>query len=275
MNMEEVKYWQMTDGNSIPRLGYGCFNCFGPEMVSAIRWAVKYGYRYIDSASCYQNEAEVGQAIAASDIPRQELFLLSKLWLTDYENVEAALLKTLKDLGTDYLDAYLLHWPGTDESRRLKAYEKLLCLQQKGVLKSIGVSNFLSGQLDKIQAEFGKYPVINQFECHPSYPQKELAEYCRQKGIQVIGYRPLNRGAYLTNPMLCQIAERYGKTLSQVILRWHVEKQQIPIPKSARQERIRENSEIFDFSLTAEEKEQISCLEGGSRAGNNPLTFVG
>ena len=271
----QENHWQLSNGHSIPSLGCGCFNCFGEEMVSAIRWALEYGYRYIDSAAIYKNESEVGAAVAESSTSRHELFLLSKLWPTNYENAESSLAKTLKDLRTDYLDAYLLHWPGTDEPKRLGAYEQLLSLQQKGLLKSIGVSNFGVDQLDKIYEEFGEYPVINQIECHPSYQQKDLAAYCRQKGIQVIDYRPLNRGTYLTSPIICEMAKKYGKTPSQIVLRWHVEQQQIPIPKSSNRGRIRENTELFDFHLTSEEMEEIGRFETGIRSGSDPLTFNG
>ncbi len=271
----EQKTWKLRDGYEIPALGFGNYNSFGEEEENAVGNALKAGYRYIDSASCYQNEAEVGRAVKKSGVPREEIYLLSKLWPSDYEKAEAALQKTLRELQAEYLDAYLLHWPGTEESRRLNAYEQVLKLKERGWIRSVGVSNFQPDQMEKLKEVFGDYPVLNQMECHPSFQQKEISDYCKARGIQVIDYRPLNRGAYRENPEVIRIAERHGKTISQVVLRWHVEKCQIPIPKSSNRDRIRENSEIFDFALSADEIRIIDEMETGIRAGSDPFTYNG
>lgn len=267
--------WTLADGERIPMMGFGNYNSHGEEEENAVRLALEAGYRYIDSATCYQNEQEVGNALKASGIPREELYLLSKLWPTDYEQAEQALTKTLRELQTDYLDAYLIHWPGTNEGLRHKAYEQVLKLQEKGYIRSVGVSNFQPDQMERLKEVFGAYPVINQMECHPSFQQREISDYCKKHGIQVIDYRPLNRGAYQNSQELAAIAEKYGKTIAQVVLRWHIEHEQIPIPKSANRGRIFENADILDFSLTAEKVQQIDGFETGIRAGSDPFTNFG
>lgn len=267
--------WRLADGYEIPCLGFGNYNSFGEEEENAVRSALENGYRYIDSAACYRNEKEVGRAVKQSGIEREQIFLLSKLWPSDYEHVETALTKTLQELDCGYLDAYLLHWPGTNESLRLQAYEQILKFQEKGLIRSVGVSNFQPEQMEKLKEVFGSYPVINQMECHPSFQQKEISNYCKERDIQVIDYRPLNRGAYGEDLQLQSIAKRYGKTIYQVVLRWHLENHQIPIPKSCNRKRIQENSEIFDFSLNPEEIQLIDSLETGIRAGSDPFTYNG
>lgn len=265
----------LADGRRIPLLGFGNYNSHGEEEERAVRWALEAGYRYIDSAACYGNETEVGNACRASGLAREEIFLLSKLWPTDYGRAEQALRKTLRELKTDYLDAYLIHWPGTDEALRHRAYEQVLGLKERGYIRSVGVSNFQPGQMERIREVFGAYPVINQMECHPSFQQKEISDYCRARGIQVIDYRPINRGAYQGSRELAAMAEAHGKTVAQVVLRWHIDHGQIPIPKSSRRERIFENAGIFDFALSAEEVAAIDAMETGVRAGSDPFTYFG
>lgn len=271
----EKNVWKLQDGYEIPQIGFGNYNSFGEEEINAVRWALEAGYRYIDSASCYKNEVEVGEAIRQFGGPREEIFLLSKLWPTDYEHAEAALMKTMKELGVDYLDVYLIHWPGTDETKRLHAYEQLLPLREKGYFRTLGVSNFQPDQMERLKEVFGEYPVINQMECHPSFQQREISDYCKAHEIQVIDYRPINRGAYAQDVKLQEIAAKYGKSVQQVVLRWHIEHGQVPIPKSANQGRIRENINIFDFSLTEEEIHFIDSMETGQRAGSDPFSYNG
>ena len=267
--------YRLKDGTTIPPIGFGNYNSFGTEEITAVRWALEAGYRYIDSATCYQNEKEVGEAWRGSGIKREELFLLSKLWPTDYRKVRSALEKTLEELGTDCLDAYLIHWPGTDEALRLEVYGKLMELRSEGLFKSLGVSNFQPDQMEKIFEVFGEYPLINQMECHPTFQQRPISDYCREKGIQVIDYRPINRGAYRDDRTIRTMAEKYGKSPQQIVLRWHVEHRQVPIPKSANWQRIGENIGIFDFELTLEEVGRIDSMETGVRAGTDPFTFNG
>ncbi len=269
------RYYRLKDGNLIPVIGFGNFNSFGAEEICAVRNALQCGYRYIDSAACYGNEAEVGQAWTTSGISREQLFLLSKVWPSDYSNVEAALKKTMTQLQTDYLDAYLLHWPTTNEGSRLAAYEQAMVLRDKGLFRSLGVSNFQNDQIEKLYEEFGEYPVINQLECHPAFQQQNLTDYCSKKGIQVIDYRPINRGGYTDDPQVLQMASKYGKSPAQVVLRWHIEHGRIPIPKSSNPGRIAENIDVFDFTLNEYEMSVLDALETGIRAGSDPFTYNG
>lgn len=263
----------LSDGRKIPCMGFGCYNAFGEEMSQAIRWALEAGYRYIDSAEFYGNEEAVGAGLAACRELREETFVLSKAWPSSYEDIKAALGRTLKHLQVEYLDAYLLHWPGTDEKRRLTAYEQLLSLQEKGLVRTVGVSNFQPEQLDVIKREFGAYPAINELETHPSYQQQELVGWCMQRGIQTIAYSPINRSNDLQNDTVRGLAEKYNRTPAQIVLRWHLEKQHIPIPKSSNRERIHENIGVFDFSLTKEETAAIDALECGAKSGQDPYHF--
>ena len=263
----------LLDGNSMPGYGFGCFNAFGEEMSHAIETALRVGYRYIDSASAYRNEDAVGKGLARSGLPREEIFLLSKVWPTEYSCFEDAVAKSLKDLQVEHLDCLLLHWPSTDEALRLRAYETALRLQEKGLFKSLGVSNFQTEQIDRLKDTFGSYPVINEIELHPAYQQRALCQYCRDRGIQVVAYSPLSRGAYTQHPQLTAIGQAYGKSANQVVLRWHVQKGIIPIPKSVKEERIRANLEIFNFTLTEEEMACIDALECNGRTGHDPYEF--
>lgn len=268
-----MKKLTLNDGNQIPCMGFGCYNAFGDEIVHAICHAVEAGYRYIDSAAKYGNETSVGDAIAQAGVSREKLFILSKAWPSSYDDLEAAAMQTLKDLKVEYLDAYLLHWPGLDETRRLKAYEQLLKLKEKGICRTAATSNFLPDQLDVVAREFGAYPPINELERHPSYQQRSMTDFCKNNGIQTVAYSPINRSNDLRGDTVRAIAEKYGKTPGQVVLRWHLEGDYLPIPKSSNPARIRENIDIFDFSLTKEEVEAIDALECGARSGLDPLVI--
>lgn len=267
--------YRLKDGTAIPRIGFGNYNSFGQEEINAVSWALEAGYRYIDSAACYQNEKEVGVAWRGSGVKREELYLLSKLWPSDYRNVRRALEKTMEELGTDCLDAYLIHWPGTDEGLRLEVYRQLVELRGEGLFKTLGVSNFQPAQMERIFEVFGEYPMINQMECHPSFQQRHISDYCRARGIRVIDYRPINRGAYQDDRTILGLVEKYGKTPQQIVLRWHVEHGRVPIPKSANRKRITENFDIFDFELTPDDICLIDSMETGIRAGTDPFTFNG
>lgn len=264
---------KLSDGRSIPCMGFGCYNAFGEEISQAVRAAIDAGYRYIDSAEFYKNEESVGEGLSQRRENRNDLFILSKAWPGSYENLEEACCRSLKNLQVEVLDAYLLHWPGTDETRRLKAYEQLLRLQEKGLVKSIGVSNFYTDMIDKLWEEFGSYPTIHEIECHPSYTRADLISWCRKRGIQTIAYMPINRSADLNAEIIRNLAEKYEKTPAQIVLSWHVRKDQIPIPKSSHEARIRENIDIFDICLTPGEIASIDALDTGVRAGQDPRTF--
>ncbi|WP_434310770.1 aldo/keto reductase [Hominifimenecus sp. rT4P-3] len=266
---------KMLDGKEIPVFGFGCYNSYGEEITNAVAAALDAGYRYIDSAARYRNEAEVGAALKNFAGKREEIFVLSKVWPTAYDAVEASVEKSRKELGVEYLDAMLLHWPGTDETRRLRAYETLLQLRDKGRIGTVGVSNFQEEQIETIKEQFGAYPAILELEVHPGYQQNALQDFCAERGIVRIAYSPIGRGRYQENEVLQALSRKYGKTTSQVILRWHLQRGTVPIPKSGHKERILENADVFDFCLTEEEMEILRGLECGGRMGLDPLTFNG
>lgn len=266
---------RMLDGKDIPVYGFGCYNSYGEEITAAVTAAIETGYCYIDSAARYENEAEVGAALKQFAGKREELFVLSKVWPTAYDEAEKAVEKSMRELGVEYLDAMLLHWPGTDEARRLRAYEVLLNLREKGRIRTVGVSNFQKDQIDRIKEQFGDDPAILELEAHPGYQQNGLQDYCAERGIVRIAYSPIGRGRYQENKVITSLSRKYGKTPSQVILRWHLQRGTVPIPKSSHPERIRENADVFDFSLTDAEMEILRGLECGGRMGLDPLTFNG
>ena len=268
-----MKRLQLSDGNEIPCMGFGCYKALGQEATDAVACALGAGYRYIDSAANYNNEAEVGEGLKKSPVPREEFFLLSKIWPSFYGDPKKSLQKTLTDLGTNYLDCCLLHWPGLDTSKRLRTYEFLLEMRDKGIVRSVGVSNFSEENLEEIRQEFGAYPVINEIECHPTFQQRELIRFCAARGIQIVSYSPINRGVDLDHEILRTLANKYKKSAAQIILNWHIQHDQIPIPKSVHRERILENIDLFDFSLTPEEISAVDALECGARRGKDPRVF--
>ena len=263
----------LSNGIAIPCMGFGCYNAFDDVITSAVRMALEAGYRYIDSAAFYKNEPAVGEGLSSYSGAREDLFVLSKAWPSAFEDMEAAFGCTAKDLRLEYLDAYIIHWPGTNDKRRLSAYEQLLRLTEKGYVRAPGVSNFNITQLQQIKDEFGVYPAVHEIECHPSYQQRELIDWCRERQIQIISYEPLNRTKDLSLPAVSMLAEKYGKTPAQIVLRWHVQHDQIPIPKSGNRDRITENISLFDFELSADDMEAIDALETGVKDGLDASKF--
>ncbi len=266
---------KLLDGREMPVFGFGCYNSYGDEITKAVATAIETGYRYIDSAARYGNEAEVGAALKQFAGKREYLFVLSKVWPTAYDAAEEAVVTSMKELGVEYLDAMLLHWPGTDEARRLRAYEVLLNLRERGLIRTVGVSNFQEDQIEVVRRQFGAYPAINEMEVHPGYQQNDLQDFCKERGIVRIAYSPIGRGRYQDNETIKSLSGKYGKTPSQVILRWHLQRGTVPIPKSGHAERIRENADVFDFSLTEAEMEDMRGLECNGHMGLDPLTFNG
>ncbi len=267
--------YTLRDGNTIPCIGFGSYNAKGDDCRRAAEAALAEGYRYIDTAEFYGNEEQIGEAAADSGVDREELYLLTKAWPTSYDNLEEAAHRSASKLRVDYLDTLLLHWPGMDETRRLKAYEQLLALREKGIIRTAGVSNFFPDQIEKLKEEFGDYPPLIELEIHPGYQQRGMVSWCQERGIRVIAYSPINRGADLTNETVKTLAARYEKTPAQIVLRWHLQKGRIPIPKSANPVRIRENRDIFDFELTEKDMAEIDALECGAKSGQDARVFPG
>lgn len=264
----------LNDGVKMPWLGLGVWKTKeGEEVIQSVKSAIAAGYRSIDTAAIYGNEEGVGQAIRESGVSRDELFITTKVWNDDqgYEKTLQAFETSRKKLGLDIVDLYLVHWPGKD--KYLETWKALIHLQKEGLVRSIGVSNFQIRHLQHIIEDTGVVPVVNQVELHPLLSQKELLGYARDNHIVLEAWSPLMQGN-LDQPALAQIAEKYGKTTAQVILRWDIQNGVIVIPKSIKDHRIRENAGIFDFELSAEDMAAIDGLNQNKRFGSNPDEFL-
>ncbi|MEV5024578.1 aldo/keto reductase [Paenibacillus sp. LPE1-1-1.1] len=277
-----MKHLQATttlhNGAAMPWFGLGVFKVEeGAELENAVAAAIKHGYRSIDTAAIYGNEAGVGRGIALglrqAGIERSELFVTSKVWNADlgYESTLAAYETSLNKLGLDYLDLYLIHWPV--EGKFQEAWRALEALYEQGRVKAIGVSNFQTHHLDTLMAAAKIKPMVNQVEYHPRLTQTELRSYCNQHGIQLEAWSPLMQGQLLKNPLLLEIAASYHKTAAQIILRWDLQNGVVTIPKSTKEARIASNADIFDFELSSEHMEQISGLNENTRVGPDPDNF--
>ncbi|MDO7487796.1 aldo/keto reductase [Peribacillus sp. NPDC096622] len=268
----------LHNGVEMPWFGLGVFKVEeGPELVNAVKVAIKHGYRSIDTAAIYENEEGVGQGIREglkeAGISREDLFVTSKVWNADlgYESTIAAYEKSLKKLGLEYLDLYLIHWPV--EGKYKEAWRALETLYKEGKVKAIGVSNFQIHHLKDLMEDAEVKPMVNQVECHPRLTQKEVQAFCKEQGIQLEAWSPLMQGELLDNDVLQAIATKHGKSVAQVILRWDLQNGIVTIPKSTKEHRIVENSTVFDFELTEEEMNQIDGLNQNHRVGPDPDNF--
>lgn len=268
----------LHNGVKMPWFGLGVFKVEeGPELVNAVKVAIKHGYRSIDTAAIYENEEGVGQGIREglkeAGISREDLFVTSKVWNADlgYESTIAAYEKSLQKLGLEYLDLYLIHWPV--EGKYKEAWRALETLYKEGKVKAIGVSNFQIHHLKDLMEDAEVKPMVNQVECHPRLTQKEVQAFCKEQGIQLEAWSPLMQGELLDNEVLQAIATKHGKSVAQVILRWDIQNGIVTIPKSTKEHRIVENSTVFDFELTEEEMNQIDGLNQNHRVGPDPDNF--
>ncbi|MEZ2719584.1 aldo/keto reductase [Bacillus circulans] len=263
----------LNNGLKMPQLGFGVWQVPDEEAAVAVSTAFKVGYTSIDTAMVYQNEAGVGKAIKESSIPREELFITTKVWNSDqgYENTLRAFDESLERLGLDYVDLYLIHWPTPQFDEYVDTYRALEKLYKDGRVKAIGVCNFEIEHLERILNECEVKPVLNQVECHPYLAQNELKEFCAKHDIFVEAWSPLDQGGeVLQDEVITQIAETKEKSPAQVVLRWHLQNNTIVIPKSVTPSRIEENFHVFDFELTEEEMKQINELNRNRRKGPHP-----
>ena len=268
----------LQNGVEMPWLGLGVFKVEeGQELVNAVKTAIKNGYRSIDTAAIYGNEVGVGQgvreALKENGLAREDLFVTSKVWNSElgYESTLAAYEESLMKLGLDYLDLFLIHWPVKGKYK--EAWKALETLYKEGRVKAIGVSNFQVHHLEDLMKDAEVKPMVNQVEYHPRLTQKKLKAFCKEQNIQLEAWSPLMQGQLLNNVELQEIAEKYGKSVAQVILRWDLQNGVITIPKSTKEHRIVENASVFDFELTAEDIARIDSLNQNHRVGPDPDNF--
>lgn len=265
----------LNDGTTMPQIGLGVWKAEnGDETVNAVRSALETGYRLIDTAAVYRNEESVGQAIKEASVQRKDIFLTTKLWNSDQgtANVRPALETSLTKLGLDYVDLYLIHWPTPERQLFLESWYELEKLKAEGLIRSIGVSNFRIEDLEVLKSESSTIPSVNQIELHPLFQQRELREYANATGIAIESWSPIggSKGSLLDDERLAEIGQSHGKTVAQVIIRWHIQSGLIVIPKSVHTERIKENFDVFDFELSNSDMEEINAMDAGMRGGPDP-----
>jgi diketogulonate reductase-like aldo/keto reductase len=263
----------LANGVRMPWVGLGVWRVEdGDVVINSVKAALAAGYRSIDTAAIYRNEEGVGRAIAESGIPRDELFITTKVWNADqgYDSTLRAFEASMEKLGLETLDLYLIHWPMPKKGRFKETWKALEKLYKEKRVRAIGVSNFQPAHLDALMADAEVKPMVNQVELHPRLAQRELREYCRRHGIQIEAWSPLGQGQLLEDPTLKEIAQKYGKTTAQVILRWDLQNGVVVIPKSVNADRIASNAQLFDFELSAEDMARIDALDCGGRIGPDP-----
>jgi methylglyoxal/glyoxal reductase len=263
--------WPLNDGNEIPCFGLGVFQMEpGPETQQAVRWALETGYRMVDTAALYHNEVDVGTAVSASGVAREDVWVTTKMWHSEhgFESSQRAFHESLKRLGFDYVDLYLIHWPTAPApADRLASWRGFEKLKKEGLCRSIGVSNYSVRHLEELLADSGTVPTVNQVELHPFVYDPELTRFCARHQIRLEAWAPIARGKRFDDPTVTAVAQAHRRTPAQVLIRWGLQHGFVEIPKSAHQERIRENAHVFDFSLTASEMTALDGLASGRRVG--------
>jgi 2,5-diketo-D-gluconate reductase A len=275
--MAAVPSLKMNNGLEIPQLGFGVFLVPPEETQQAVAEALKAGYRLIDTAQGYRNEEGVGAAIAESDVPRDELFITTKLTNSEhgYDTTLTAFDGSMKKLGIDVLDLFLIHWPLPMFDQYVETWRAFERLLADGRVRSIGVSNFEISHLERLLAETDVTPAVNQVELHPQFPQGELRAFHDEHGILTESWGPLGQGkGLLENPSIVDVAQRKGRTPAQVVLRWHLQLSCVVIPKSVNPDRMRENIDLFDFELDDADMADISKVRTGERLGSDPNVFA-
>ncbi|MGK9044401.1 aldo/keto reductase [Mammaliicoccus vitulinus] len=264
---------KLNNNVDIPELGLGVYKISEEDVERVVNTAIEAGYRAIDTAWFYKNEKALGHSLNKMDIDREELFITTKLWndFQGYDETIKAFNDSLDSLQLKYIDMYLIHWPCPEDNLFIETYQALEKLYKEGKIKAIGVCNFKEHHLEKLLAETEVVPAVNQVEFHPKFNQKELQTYCKSKGIKVMAWSPLMRGGeWLDNPVLKNIAEKYNKTVAQVIIKWHIQQDRLVIPKSQNDNRIRENFDVFNFKLSDEDITDIDSLHTNERQFRDP-----
>lgn len=265
----------LNNGVTIPQIGFGVFQVPEEDTAAVVGRAINAGYRSIDTAAAYQNETGVGQALRETEVPREELFVTTKLWNSDqgYDSAMRAFDASIGKLGLDYVDLYLIHWPLPQRDRYVDTWRAFEKLYADGRVRAIGVSNFQVAQLRRLFDETSVVPAVNQVELHPGLQQQELRAFHAEHGIATEAWSPLARGGTLADPAITGLASKYGKSPAQIVLRWHVELGTIVIPKSVTPSRTRENIDVLDFELAEDDLALIGELDKGARMGPDPDTF--
>jgi 2,5-diketo-D-gluconate reductase A len=273
MTETNVPTVELNNGTRIPQLGFGVFRVDPARTAEIAGDAIDVGYRHIDTAAGYRNEKGVGEAVRSSGVAREDLWITTKLANGDQEHPDDAFQASLDALGLDYVDLYLIHWPMHEKGIYADVWKSLIAIAESGRAKSIGVSNFQIEHLERVIAETGVTPAVNQVELHVEFQQRELRAFHAEHGIATEAWYPLGGGSLSDAPVLKQIADAHGKTVAQVVLRWHVQTGNIAIPKSNHRERMAENFDIFSFELTWDDMQAIASLDRGEdgRRGTHPL----
>lgn len=277
----EMEYFTLSDGSRLPKIGFGTYRTAGEEGVRAIRAAIEAGYRFFDTASLYETERPLAQAVRESGVPRESFIIETKLWTDEMGagTARAALERSLRRLGTEYVDLYLIHWPrqtgAWDEDWKaldLETWREMEKMQREGKIRRLGLSNFLPHHLENILAHAEIRPVVDQLELHPGYSQEAAVAFCRAHGVLPMAWSPLAHGDRKSDvsAVLSHLAEKYGRSEQQIALRFLLEKDILPIPKAMSGAHIRANLQVFDFSLTPEEVSQISCMPQTAWRGEHP-----
>jgi 2,5-diketo-D-gluconate reductase A len=273
--MSDQTHIAFSDGKSIPQVGLGVWQTPNDTAVTVVAAALDAGYRHIDTAAAYHNEEGVGEGMRQSGLDRKDIFLTTKLWNDDqgFDATLSAFDKSLKRLGTDHIDLYLIHWPSPHRGKYRETWKALVRLKEEGRARSIGVSNFTGEHLEAIIGDTGVTPVINQIELHPDFQQKALRAIHDKLGIRTESWSPLGQGQLLTHPAITGLAAGLGKTPAQIIIRWHIQNGLVVIPKSVTPARIVENFKVFDFELNAAAMQVLDRLDdAGARVGPDPMT---
>lgn len=275
-SITNVPRLDLSDGELIPQLGFGVFQVPPKDTAEVVTRALLSGYRHIDTAAAYGNEAAVGQAVHAAGLDRKDVYVTTKCFNDDhgFEPAKRALRASLDRLEMDFVDLYLIHWPVPSRDQYVETWKAFIELQRDGLARSIGVSNFQPAHLERIIGETGVTPTVNQVELHPRFQQAGLRREHGELGIVTEAWSPLAQGQVLDDPTIKEIADAHRKTPGQVVIRWHLQLGNVVIPKSVTPKRIEENFDVFDFDLSDEEMSSIAALDAGERTGPNPDTFV-